>query len=57
MKPLPPKYIHLLHGGNYNPEQWLDEPGILERDIELMKEAHINCGTRFLWMYRGKSSG
>ena len=57
MKPLPPKYIHLLHGGDYNPEQWLDEPGILERDIELMKKAHINCGTRFLWMYRGKSSG
>jgi len=43
MKPLTPKYIHLLHGGDYNPEQWLDEPGILERDIELMKEARINC--------------
>lgn len=43
MKPLTPKYIHLLHGGDYNPEQWLDRPDILERDIQLMKEAQINC--------------
>lgn len=43
MKPLTPKYIHLLHGADYNPEQWLDRPDILERDIELMKEAHMNC--------------
>lgn len=27
----------LLHGADYNPEQWLDMPEILERDIELMK--------------------
>ncbi len=32
----------LLHGGDYNPEQWLDYPEILEKDIEYMKEAHIN---------------
>lgn len=43
MKPLTPKYTHLLHGGDYNPDQWLDRPDILEKDIELMKEAHINC--------------
>ena len=29
---------HLLHGGDYNPEQWLDCPEILEEDIRLMKE-------------------
>ena len=29
----------LLHGADYNPEQWLDRPDILARDIELMKEA------------------
>ena len=33
---------HLLHGGDYNPEQWLDEPSILEKDIEYFKMAHIN---------------
>ena len=32
----------LLHGADYNPEQWLDRPDILARDIELMKEAHCN---------------
>lgn len=35
----------LLHGGDYNPEQWLDDPGILEKDIEYMKEAKINTVT------------
>lgn len=32
----------LLHGGDYNPDQWLDRPDILEEDIRLMKEAHVN---------------
>lgn len=33
---------HLLHGGDYNPEQWLEYPEILEQDIYYFKEAHIN---------------
>lgn len=36
---------HLLHGGDYNPEQWLDEPEVLEEDIRLMKAAGVNCVT------------
>ena len=32
----------LLHGGDYNPEQWLDMPEILEKDIAYFKKAHIN---------------
>lgn len=32
----------LLHGGDYNPDQWLDYPEILKKDLELMKEAHTN---------------
>lgn len=39
------KEQHLLHGGDYNPEQWLDRPDILAQDIELMKQAHINTAT------------
>lgn len=35
----------LLHGGDYNPEQWLDAPEILEKDIQYMKEAKINTVT------------
>ena len=36
-------FPRLLHGADYNPDQWLDRPDILARDIELMKKAHINC--------------
>ena len=36
------KYQMLLHGADYNPEQWLDYPEILKRDIELMKESNCN---------------
>ena len=32
----------MLHGGDYNPEQWLDRPDILQKDIEYFKKAHIN---------------
>ena len=38
-----PKFPVFLHGGDYNPDQWLDRPDILERDIELMHQAHVNC--------------
>ena len=27
----------LLHGGDYNTEQWLDQPDILEKDIEYFR--------------------
>lgn len=32
----------ILYGGDYNPDQWLDRPDILEEDIRLMKKAHIS---------------
>ncbi len=32
----------MLHGGDYNPDQWLDRPDILADDIKLMKLAHTN---------------
>ncbi len=40
--PITPKYPHILHGGDYNPDQWINEPEIVEKDIALMKKAHIN---------------
>lgn len=43
MKEIISGYPHLLHGGDYNPDQWLDRPDVLEEDIRLMKEAHVNC--------------
>ena len=42
---LTPKYPHILHGGDYNPDQWLDQPDIIEKDIRLMKKSGINCVT------------
>lgn len=46
-----PQIGGLVHGGDYNPEQWLDRPDILEKDIEMMKKAGINCVTLgiFAW--------
>lgn len=32
----------MLHGGDYNPDQWLDKPDILADDIKLMKLSHSN---------------
>ena len=32
----------LRYGADYNPDQWLDRPDILAKDIELMKKAHVN---------------
>lgn len=33
----------MLHGGDYNPEQWLSMPEILEEDVRLMKKAGCNA--------------
>ena len=38
-----PRFPMFLHGGDYNPDQWLDRPDILERDVEMMQKAHVNC--------------
>ena len=45
------KFDRLLYGGDYNPDQWLEYPEILEEDIRLMKKAHINTVTlaMFAW--------
>ena len=36
------KVEEFIYGGDYNPDQWLDEPQVLEDDIRMMKKAHIN---------------
>lgn len=40
-----PQIGGFVHGGDYNPEQWLDRPDILEQDVELMKKASINSAS------------
>lgn len=39
---LVPGPYRLLHGGDYNPEQWLHQPEILAEDPILMRQAGIN---------------
>lgn len=32
----------LLHGADYNPEQWQNSPGIIDDDVSMMQQAHCN---------------
>jgi len=46
------KYFdYIIHGGDYNPDQWADTPEIWDEDMRLMKLAHINSATMgiFAW--------
>jgi beta-galactosidase len=40
--PLIARFPHILHGGDWNPEQWLDEPGVIDEDFRLMEKAGCN---------------
>lgn len=35
-------FPYMLHGGDYNPEQWIDTPEIWDEDMRLMKLANCN---------------
>lgn len=35
-------FPHILHGGDYNPEQWIATKEIWDEDMRLMKAAHCN---------------
>lgn len=48
MKRFPPvdrQFPHILHGADYNPEQWIATPEIWDEDMRLMKLAHINSAS------------
>ncbi len=40
--PINPKFPYLWHGGDYNPDQWLHRPDVLEDDLRLMKLSGCN---------------
>lgn len=42
-QPLFSKFPHFLHGGDYNPDQWLKNPEIIDEDFRLFPLA--NCNT------------
>ncbi len=41
--PINPRFPHMLHGGDYNPDQWPQE--VWAEDMRLMKLAHCNTMT------------
>lgn len=40
--PVHPTVEGMMHGGDYNPDQWLHMPEIIEEDFRLMPLAHCN---------------
>jgi beta-galactosidase len=41
--PIIPGFPHILHGGDWSPEQWLQEPGVIEEDFRLMEKTGCNA--------------
>src|SRR4030095_7724831 len=41
--PINPKCPHMLHGGDYNPDQWKRTPEVWDQDMRLMKLAGCNA--------------
>ena len=35
-------FPHFIHGADYNPEQWIDDKSVWDKDMELMKLANCN---------------
>lgn len=40
--PINADFPHFLHGGDYNPDQWVETPEIWDEDMRLMKLANCN---------------
>ena len=38
-------YEHVIHGGDYNPDQWIGTKEIWDEDMRLMDLAHVNSAT------------
>ena len=47
------------HGGDYNPDQWLEYPEVLDADIHLMQKAHVNVVSLgiFSWAFLEPEEG
>ena len=41
--PINPRCPHFLHGGDYNPDQWMRTPDVWDEDMRLMKLAGCNA--------------
>ena len=54
-----PKFPALIHGGDYNPDQWLHRPDIIDEDFKLMELAKVNSASLaiFAWAKLEPSEG
>lgn len=52
-------FPELLHGGDYNPEQWKDYPDIIDSDFDLFKKANVNSVSLgiFAWAHLEPEEG
>ncbi len=41
----PLKTTEFLHGGDYNPDQWLYQPEVIKQDFKAFKAAKLNMVT------------
>ncbi len=57
--PISPKCPHMLHGGDYNPDQWQHMPQVLDEDMRLMTLAGCNAMSVgiFAWAAMEPSEG
>ena len=46
------KFSHLMYGGDYNPEQWIEDKQVWDEDMKLMKKAACNEMTVGLFLFR-----
>ncbi|MFC3911961.1 beta-galactosidase [Pseudaeromonas sharmana] len=51
--PLSDKAPVMLHGADYNPDQWLDDPEVLRKDIEMMKQTRSNVMSVGIFSWSG----
>lgn len=38
-------FDYIIHGGDYNPDQWINTPGVWDEDMRLMNLANVNSAT------------
>ena len=41
-EPAIPGFDKMLHGGDYNPDQWVHEPAVIDEDFRMMPLAGYN---------------
>ena len=58
-QPLFPQFPYFLDGADYNPEQWIGDKQIWDKDMELMRGAHCNVMALgiFSWSFLEPSDG